>query len=237
MKQSAIAKYLKISKSIVAYWIERYEKTGDVQTQEGRGKKRKTTEKSDKFLIELFENDDELSLSEAQRKMKRRKVNISTKTISRRLKETGMKFISSIYKPLLTLQHQEKRLQWCKENKEREWNNVIFTVETTFVLKSYKKRFWGFLDRLKILRIVKHPFKIHVWGNFSSKGFGKLCFFTSNLNTKKMVKIYKSGLMASVKKFGFRSSFDWWLQEDNDPKHTSKLACQWKDSNDIQRIQ
>ena len=49
MKQSAIAKYLKISKSAVAYWIERYQKTGDVQTQEGRGKKRKTTEKSDKF--------------------------------------------------------------------------------------------------------------------------------------------------------------------------------------------
>ena len=43
MKQSAIAKYLKINKYTVTYLIERYQKTGDVQTKEGRGKKRKTT--------------------------------------------------------------------------------------------------------------------------------------------------------------------------------------------------
>jgi hypothetical protein len=51
-----------------------------------------------------------------------------------------------------------------------------------------------------------------------------------------MCDIYKHGLLPTAKKqFGHDSTI-WRLQEDNDPKHTSKLAVQWKTNNSVNVI-
>lgn len=72
-----------------------------------------------------------------------------------------------------------------------------------------------------IHRVVKHPQKIHAWACFSRSGFGKLITFTGALTGKRLVKIYEEGLKtSSILLF----DGDWVLQEDNDPKHTSKVA-------------
>ena len=46
-----IAKEIQCSKKTVEIWIHRYQKTGDVQDEEGRGRKRKTSEKKDLDII------------------------------------------------------------------------------------------------------------------------------------------------------------------------------------------
>jgi len=69
----------------------------------------------------------------------------------------------------------------------------------------------------------------------SKEGFGKIFLFTTNLDRFKMVEIYNQALLPSISKFGGSAS-DWILQEDNDPKHTSKLAKQWRAKNNIQRL-
>ena len=38
-----------------------------------------------------------------------------------------------------------------------DWNSVIFTDETTFELKKYKRKYWGTARHKKVLRVVKHP--------------------------------------------------------------------------------
>lgn len=88
--------------------------------------------------------------------------------------------------------------------------------------------------RKLVVRRVKHPQKIHVWGSFSKNGFGNLVLFTENLNASKMVELYNTGLVPSAE---FLFDGDWTLQEDNDPKHTSKLAKQWKEDNLIDRLE
>ena len=51
-----------------------------------------------------------------------------------------------------------------------------------------------------------------------------------------MCDIYKHGVLPTAKKqFGHDSTI-WRLQEDNDPKHTSKLAVQWKTNNNVNVI-
>ena len=60
-------------------------------------------------------------------------------------------------------------------------------------------------------------------GCFSSHGFGALYLFKDNLNAKKMIKIYKTVLMKSVRHFGFTNNNEWWLQEDNDSKHMANI--------------
>ena len=51
-----------------------------------------------------------------------------------------------------------------------------------------------------------------------------------------MCDIYKRGLLLTVRKqFGYDSVL-WKLQEDNEPKHTWKLAINWKRNNGVHEI-
>ena len=52
---------------------------------------------------------------------------------------------------------------------------------------------------------------------------GSVCF-KENLNAELMCDIYKRGLLPTARKQFGHDSMLWKLQEDNDPKHRSKLA-------------
>ena len=84
-----------------------------------------------------------------------------------------------------------------------------------------------------MVRTVKHPPKVHVWGCFSSKGFERIVIFTGILDSYKMCKIYEKGLLPSVQEW---FDDDWTLCEDNDPKHTSKYSKQWKMEHFVDRM-
>src|SRR5579871_3756781 len=49
----AIAKEIQCSRNIVEIWIHRYQKTGDIQDEEGRGRKRKTSEREDLNIVTI----------------------------------------------------------------------------------------------------------------------------------------------------------------------------------------
>ncbi|EFN74823.1 Transposable element Tcb1 transposase, partial [Camponotus floridanus] len=80
---------------------------------------------------------------------------------------------------------------------------------------------------------VKHGIKVHLWGCFSKQGFGTLHLFTYNLNAERMLQIYKKALLPFAKRWFIRKNDDWILQEDNDPKHRSKLCTEWKTQSGI----
>lgn len=60
--------------------------------------------------------------------------------------------------------------------------------------------------------------------------------FTGILNAKRMIKLYERGLLTSVRKWFPQYMDHWILQEDNDPKHRSRLCMQWKQENDIETL-
>ena len=92
------------------------------------------------------------------------------------------------------------------------------------------------LELTWIVRTVKHPVKVNVWGCFSSKRFGRVVCFKESLNAELMCDIYKRGLLPTARKqFGYDSIL-WKLQEDNDLKHRSKLAVNWKRNNGVHEI-
>jgi len=48
-----------------------------------------------------------------------------------------------------------------------------------------------------------------------------------------MSTIYQKCLLKSIEKFYGSDRISWVLQEDNDPKHRSKLCRAWKDENNV----
>ena len=141
-----------------------------------------------------------------------------------------------ISKPLLSERHRDNRLQWAKKYKNFDWKQVIFTDESTFQLYQSNRKVWQFVRRRKIFRSVKHPQKVHVWGCFSSQGFGKLICFKQNLDALFMCRIYERGLLPSACKFFGEDNIEWILQEDNDPKHRSKICKKWKEENGVTEL-
>jgi hypothetical protein len=69
--------------------------------------------------------------------------------------------------------------------------------------------------------VVKHPYKVHVWGAFCVSGTVGLHIFTETMDGERYRKILSENL--------FQQAYDmlgekWTFQQDNDPKHTAKLT-------------
>jgi transposase len=86
----AIAKELHCSRDTVQTWIQRYEETGDVQDEERRGRKRKTTEKEDLDIIHIAKKQRTSTLTDISTAMSRQGVDISLNIIRSRLHEQGL---------------------------------------------------------------------------------------------------------------------------------------------------
>lgn len=236
MSIKSAAKYLKTSEAFVRKWIKRYKECGNVDDGSGRGTKASTSSKDNKVICELFRKNPTISLRNAKEKLSRKGIKVSINTIRRRLAESGIKNRSTKPKPLLTQKHIEKRLSWATQNLDRDWSNIIFTDESSFFVYNYWKKAWTKKDEKFLQRTVKHPAKVHVYGCFSAKGFGKLIVFTQNLDAQFMVKLYQKGLLKSAESLYGPNNYDWILQEDNDPKHRSRLCTRWKEENGIETL-
>jgi len=70
-----------------------------------------------------------------------------------------------------------------------------------------------------------------VWGCFSYEGLGKLTFIDRIMDAVSYVNILSTSLPESAAKMGLRKYI---FQHDNDPKHTSRLVCEYLNNKDIQ---
>ncbi|XP_020296123.1 uncharacterized protein LOC109861050 [Pseudomyrmex gracilis] len=120
MSYATAAKYMKKSKTYVSKWVKRYSEVENVDDLENRGSAQKTTKREDNMILQVFEKNSQLSLRRGQAILRKKGLNVSCKTIRKRLLAHEVKFCSTIKKPLLTEKHVEKRFIWAKENLDRD---------------------------------------------------------------------------------------------------------------------
>src|SRR5579871_1421930 len=86
----AIAKELQCSRNTVEIWIHRYQKTGDVQDEEGRGRKRKTSEKENLDIVTIAKKNKTKILAEISISMNKQGTTISKATVRRILNKQSL---------------------------------------------------------------------------------------------------------------------------------------------------
>ena len=70
-----------------------------------------------------------------------------------------------------------------------------------------------------------------IWGCFSADGVGGIEIIEGRMNASKYTKILTTHLLKSANDLGLDRNFV--FQQDNDPKHTSKLTKKWFEDNDV----
>src|SRR5271157_2766346 len=99
LSMRTIAKKLQYSQDTVKISINRYQETGNVQDKEGRGRKRKTSEKEDKKIISKTKRLRTNLSAKISISMKRQGIDISSAIIRRRLNEEGLYKLQLLKKP------------------------------------------------------------------------------------------------------------------------------------------
>lgn len=152
-------------------------------------------------------------------------------TIKRRLINVNLNGRVAARKPLLRPTNKKKRLAWAKEHQQwtpEDWKTVLFTDESKFqVFGSNRRRFVRRTVGERMLPECIQPTVKHgggsvmVWGAFGNNAVGDLVKIEGVLNSKG----YHNILVRHAIPSGMRLiGLEFTLQQDNDPKHTSRLC-------------
>jgi hypothetical protein len=68
--------------------------------------------------VKLAMKKHDITSTEIQQKFKNQWVSVSSRTVRRRLGESGGKFVKETAKPLLSKKHRANRLKWAKKHKK-----------------------------------------------------------------------------------------------------------------------
>ncbi len=87
-----------------------------------------------------------------------------------------------------------------------------------------------------VIPTVKHGGgSVMVWGCFAASGTGRLAIIDGTMNSALYQKILKENVQPSV--CGLKLKRTWVMQQDNDPKHTSKSTSEWLKKNKIKVLE
>lgn len=147
---------------------------------------------------------------------------------------------SPIKKPLLSNKNVLKRYELSKKwikMPVSDVKRIIFSDETK-INQHYndgKCKVWREpgkgLKKENILQPVKFGgISVMIWGCFSYSGIGKIYFIDGIMDAVEYTNILSSCLCESAEKMGIPQYI---FQQDNDPKHTSKLAKEYFAENKI----
>lgn len=190
------------------------------------GRKQKASDEVKKNIVDIVKKNHRYRINDIQNKITSDSFSLSKSSIFRILKSSNMKYSTAIIKPFLTDEHKKTRMQWAKDNINRNWSEVIFSDEASFWLSKGTVRCWHEKGERKIIHRKRHSNKVHVWACISLGGLITFCIFAENLRAKIYVCILDTYLLPHYK-------CNYVFQQDNSPIHTAKSVKNFLNNNNV----
>ncbi|KAK3106818.1 hypothetical protein FSP39_000486 [Pinctada imbricata] len=159
---------------------------------------------------------------------------VSKATTRKLISASGLTSAKPRYCQVVRDANKEKRVSFCESliQANDTLGNVIFTDECTVQLHNNKVVVYRLKDAsAPYVPKPKHPLKIHVWAGISKRGATQIVLFEGIMRKEFFVsEILENTLLPFIRqKFPDNHRF----QQDNDPKHKSKLATEFLAENNI----
>jgi len=215
-----------VSEAAVRKIWKKFEKIGTVIDMTGRGRKRKTNPVEDRRIIRETKKNPTVTSRVIRENLQ---LNVSERTVRRRLREAGLKNNFALRRPLIRKANKIKRLEFAKKYADKPvdfWKKILWSDESKFDLFGHKQRarVWlkpceKLLDK-NVQKTIKHGGgSIMVWGCFAWSGLGNLVDINGIMTADVYINILNENLEESLLKVGLEDDFI--FQQDNDPKHTA----------------
>ncbi|WAR26129.1 TCB2-like protein [Mya arenaria] len=150
------------------------------------------------------------------------------------IKSLGFTTSSPRYGQMVRDINKDKRVQFCNHliQADDDLSNVIFTDESSISLEQSKPASYHRQGTINpVIPKAKHPAKVHVWGGISRRGATELAIFQGIMEKTFFTnEILENRALLFIQRAypeGHR------FQQDNDPKHRSKLARDFMRDNGI----
>lgn len=129
---------VKVSRFGVHKFIQHYKELGSIDRKGGSGRPSKVTMQVKCLIDQLMEEDDETTAYQLHHMLVENGIQISFRTILRCHTALGWTFRGSAYCQLIREENKIKRLDWSQRYKEDEFEDVIWTDESTIQLENHR---------------------------------------------------------------------------------------------------
>jgi len=204
----AIASEVARSQSTVSRILRTYDyKTFNARDRTRIGK-RKTTKHEDRILTRTAKANDDKAYRDI---IYMSGIQVSRKTLRRRLKEIDLYSRVRRQKPVLKPSHKAARLRWARKYQNwtvEDWKKVIWSDESAIVLgrksrrrRCIRKKGQAFLSRYCDGTVKSGKVTIMVWACFTGAGPGPLIVCDAgSVNADRYLEILKDGVVTLVDK-------------------------------------
>ncbi|CAH2087783.1 unnamed protein product [Euphydryas editha] len=199
MTHREVATILNVPRSSMQYALKRYQQTGLCTRRPGSGGVRCTSARDDRFIVlETLRNRFLTAVEIQQRLQISRNVNVSERTVRRRMEEVNSRARRPARGPQLLPQHRAARLQFAREHanwSHEQWARVLFTDECRIALNAPdgRQRVWRRKGE-RYLAITTTPTvsfgggSIMIWGGVSSDARTELVIVNNALTATRYIE-------------------------------------------------
>uniref|UniRef100_A0A8C1HQW0 Transposase n=1 Tax=Cyprinus carpio carpio TaxID=630221 RepID=A0A8C1HQW0_CYPCA len=235
----AISKALGLQRTTVRAIIHKWQKHETVKNLPRSGRPTKITQRAQRRLIQEVTKDPTTSSKELQASLASVKVSVHDSTIRKRLGKNGLHGRVTRRKPLLSKKNIKARTSFARKHLDDPqdfWENTVWSDETKVELfgRCVSHYVWRksntTFQKKNIIPAVKYGGgSVMVWGCFAASGPGRLAVINGTMNSAVYQKILKENVRPSVRDLKLKRT--WVLQQDRDPKPTSKSTSEWLKKN------
>lgn len=243
--QRYVSRALGIPRTTVQDAWNRYLETGSCTRRAGSGRRRATTTVDDRFVVLNALRDRRSTAVQLQHRLQTaRGVEVSERTIRRRLVEGGLKSRRPATGPELLPRHRRARLEFARLHSNwtpHQWSKVLFTDESRFCLRSPdgRERVWRrpnerYTDCTISERRSFNGGSVMVWAGISSEAHTELLFVENGaLNAHRYVEDI---LHEAVVPYSHFIGDGFTLMHDNARPHVARVVTDFLDEVGIQRL-
>ena len=199
-----------------------------------------------RLVLRKFSIGDFRNAEEAAKSLRSLGTQISAQTVRNLLSAANFKAVYKRPVSPLTTVRKKARLQFARKYTHwtgDDWRHVVFSDETKVNRLGSDGKQWTWIQEGRPLQDhnVNHVYKhgggsIFLWSCFTAKGPGYITEILGGLDSKLYCQILSEDLMATLDDYHLNTA-DIVFQQDNDPKHRSKLAAKLFQENNVKLLE